>query len=148
MDGRGVKGKTYITGIKDRKTNEVRAKVIPDLKRDTLLNFVAENVGPDAEVYTDEAPAYNPLPNRQSVNHSHMEYVKGDIHTNGIESFWSLLKRAHVGTFHKLSKDHLHRYVGEFAGRHNMREKSTMDQMSEIARRSVGKRLKYRQLVG
>lgn len=142
LEGRGV------TGVKDRKTNEVRAEVIPDMKRDTLLNFVVENVGPDAEIYTDESPTYDPLPNRQSVNHSHMEYVKGEVHTNGIESFWSLLKRAHVGTFHKLSKDHMHRYVGEFAGRHNMREKGTMDQMSEIARRSVGKRLKYRQLVG
>jgi hypothetical protein len=77
-----------------------------------------------------------------------MEYVKGDIHTNGIESFWSLLKRSHVGTFHKLSEDHMHRYVGEFAGRHNMRDKNTLDQMAEVADRSVGKRLKYRQLVG
>ena len=79
MDGRGVKGKTYVTGVKDRQTKKVRGKVIPDMKRDTLLNFVAENVQPGAEVYTDDAPAYNPLPNRQSVNHSHprlfMEHV-------------------------------------------------------------------------
>jgi hypothetical protein len=70
------------------------------------------------------------------------------VHTNDVESFWSLLKRAHVGTFHKLSEDHLHRYVGEFSGRHNMRDKDTLAQMSEIASRMVGKRLRYRELVG
>ena len=148
LTGRGAVGKTAVTGIKDRRTNEVRAKVVPDSKGDTLRGFVTENIQPDAKVYTDDAPVYDALPNRESVNHSHMEYVKGDVHTNGIESFWSMLKRAHVGTFHKLSKDHLHRYVGEFAGRHNMRSKGTLDQMSEIANRGVGKRLKYRVLVG
>lgn len=148
LTGRGAVGKTAVTGIKDRRTNEVRAKVVPDSKGRTLRGFVTENIQPDATVYTDDAPAYDALPNRESVNHSHMEYVKGDIHTNGIESFWSLLKRAHVGTFHKLSEEHLHRYVGEFAGRHNMRSKGTLDQMSEIANRGVGKRLKYRELVG
>ena len=148
LTGRGAVGKTAVTGIKDRRTNEVRAKVVPDSKGETLRGFVTENVQPDAKVYTDDAPAYDALPNRESVNHSHMEYVKGDIHTNGIESFWSLLKRGHVGTFHKLSEEHLHRYVGEFAGRHNMRGKDTLDQMSEIASRGVGKRLKYRELVG
>ena len=148
LTGRDAVGKTAVTGIKDRRTNEVRAKVVPDSKGQTLRGFVTENVQPDAKVYTDDAPAYNALPNRESVNHSHMEYVKGDIHTNGIESFWSLLKRAHVGTFHKLSEEHLHRYVGEFAGRHNMRSKGTLDQMSEIANRGVGKRLKYRELAG
>ncbi len=148
LTGRGATGKTAVTGIKDRRTNEFRAKVVPDSKGDTLRGFVTENIRADAKVYTDDAPVYDALPNRESVNHSHMEYVKGDVHTNGIESFWSLLKRAHVGTFHKLSEEHLHRYVGEFAGRHNMRSKGTLDQMSEIANRGVGKRLKYRELVG
>ena len=77
-----------------------------------------------------------------------MEYVRGDVHTNGIESFWSMLKRAHTGTFHKISPDHLHRYVDEFSGRQNMRERGTLNQMAEVADRSVGKRLKYRELVG
>ena len=58
-----------------------------------------------------------------------------------------MLKRAHMGTFHRLSEQHLHRYVGEFAGRHNMRSKDTLAQMAEIASRMVGKRLRYRELV-
>ena len=70
------------------------------------------------------------------------------VHTQGIESFWSMLKRAHKGTFHKLSPKHLDRYVQEFAGRHNMRELDTLDQMASIAKNMEGKRLRYRELVG
>ena len=65
------------------------------------------------------------------------------IHVNGIESFWSMLKRAHKGTFHKISKKHLHRYVNEFAGRHNIRPLDTLDQMAAIVRGMDHKRLRY-----
>ena len=68
-----------------------------------------------------------------TVKHSHLEYVRGPVHANGVESFWSMLKRAHMGTFHKISTDHLHRYVAEFAGRHNMRSKDTLDQLALVA---------------
>ena len=68
-------------------------------------------------------------------------------HTNGIESFWSMLKRGYQGTFHHFSEKHLDRYVGEFAGRHNIRNADTADQMTIIARQTVGKRLRYRELV-
>ena len=68
-------------------------------------------------------------------------------HTNGIESFWSMLKRAHKGTFHKLSPKHLQRYVNEFAGKHNLREADTRDQMIALAVGLVGKRLRYRDLI-
>ena len=67
--------------------------------------------------------------------------------TNGIESFWSMLKRAHKGTFHKLSAKHMQRYVEEFCGRHNVRELDTADQMLLVARAMRGKRLRYRNLV-
>ena len=95
-----------------RATNRVRAKVTERLTSGALQGFVVENVNLDAEVYSDEASAYEGLPHEhESVKHSVHEYVKGAIHTNGVESFWSMLKRAHKGTFHKLSPKHLDRYV-------------------------------------
>ena len=73
--------------------------------------------------------------------------MRGDVHTNGIESFWSMLKRAHKGTFHKLSPKHLNRYVHEFAGKHNMRELDTLAQMTAtVVAALVGRRLLYRRL--
>ena len=76
-----------------------------------------------------------------------MKYVDGMAHTNGIESFWSMLKRAHKGVYHKISPKHLQRYVDEFAGRHGVREQDTLDQMAAIVRGMNGKRLQYRELV-
>ncbi len=69
------------------------------------------------------------------------------VHTNGIESFWSMLKRAHKGTFHKISKKHLHRYVNEFTGRHNIRSLDTLEQMAAILRGMDQKRLMYKDLI-
>lgn len=74
------------------------------------------------------------------------EYVNGQAHTNGIESFWAMLKRGYHGTYHHFSAKHLDRYVGEFAGRHNIRESDTTDQMGHVARSMVGKRLRYADL--
>ena len=82
-----------------------------------------------------------------SVRHSVGEYVDGMAHTNGIESFWSMLKRAHKGVYHKISAKHLQRYVDEFAGRHGVREQATLDQMQPVVAGMVGKRLMYRELV-
>ena len=81
LTGQGAVGKTAVAGIKDRRTNEVRAKVVPDSKVSTLRGFVTENVQPDAEIYTDDAPTYNPLPNRQSVNHSHSAGLRSGSQT-------------------------------------------------------------------
>ena len=102
---------------------------------------------PGTRIYTDDATAYTHLPNHASVKHSVSEYVRGDVHTNGIESFWALLKRAHKGTFHRLSAKHLHRYVDEFVGRHNMRDLDTLDQMVTIARSMEDSQLRYKDLV-
>jgi len=82
-----------------------------------------------------------------SVKHSLSEYVKGGVHTNGIESLWSLIKRAHNGTFHKLSPKHLDRYIQEFAGRKNIRDQDTIEQIASIRRGMEGKRLRYKQLI-
>ena len=148
LEGRGPIGKTAVVGVKDRKTNRVSPEVVEDTKADTLQGFIHDRTQPGAKVYTDDASPCQSLDNHETVKHSHMEYVRGPVHTNGVESFWSMLKRAHVGTFHRLSAQHLHRYVGEFAGRHNMRELDTLAQMGEIASRMVGTRLRYRELAG
>lgn len=81
------------------------------------------------------------------VKHSVKEYVNGQAHTNGIESFWALLKRGYHGTYHHMSAKHLDRYVNEFAGRYNHRPLDTIDQMASVSRRMVGKRLRYRDLI-
>ena len=149
LTGRGAVGKTAVVGMKDRDSNQVRAQVVQHTDSETLQGFVFEHADAFATVYTDDARAYQGLPYRhESVKHSVGEYVRGQVHTNGVESFWSLLKRAHKGTFHKLSEKHLHRYVGEFAGRHNVRESDTLDQMRNVVAGLVGKRLMYRALIG
>ena len=146
--GRGPVGKTAVVGLKDRKTNRVRAQVVERTNQETLQGFVNSHKEDGAKVYTDEAPAYEGLDNHESVKHSAGEYVKDQAHTNGIESFWALLKRGYVGTYHKMSVKHLDRYVNEFAGRHNQRPLDTMTQMECMARGLMGKRLRYQDLVG
>ena len=146
--GRGAVGKTAVIGAKDRKTNKVKAKVVKNTDAKTLQKFVADTAANGATVYTDDAAAYKGMPfDHASVRHSVGEFVDGMAHTNGIESFWSMLKRAHKGVYHKISAKHLQRYVDEFSGRHGVRERDTSDQMQSIVAGMVGKRLIYRELV-
>ena len=146
--GRGAVGKTAIVGVKDRATNQVRAKVVESTDKPTLQGFVVENTTPGATVYSDEAAAYKGLPREhEAVKHSVSEYVRGKAHTNGIESFWAMLERAHTGTFHKMSPKHLNRYVQEFAGKKNFRESDTLDQMAATVLGLMGRTLPYRRLV-
>ena len=146
--GRGAVGKTAVIGAKDRGTNQVAAKVIERTDAPTLQGFVGDHAAPGATVYSDDARAYEGMPfDHETVTHSLSEYVRGDIHTNGIESLWSMLKRAHTGTFHKLSPKHLDRYVQEFAARHNLREADTIDIMVSVTDGMDGKRLRYRELI-
>ena len=146
--GRGGVGKSAVVGAKDRATNAVSAEVVSETDAKTLQGFVANHAAEDAPVYTDDATAYKGMPfKHDSVRHSTGEYVKDMAHTNGIESFWSLLKRAHKGTFHKMSPKHLQRYVNEFAGRHNIRDADTIDQMGSMVAGMVGKRLTYEDLI-
>ena len=135
-------------GAKDRKTNKITAKVVENTDAKTLQKFVADNAAEGAKVFTDNAAAYKGMPfDHESVRHSVGEYVSGMAHTNGIESFWSMLKRAHKGVYHKMSAKHLQRYVNEFAGRHGVRERDTIDQIGAVVAGMVGKRLSYRELV-
>ncbi len=142
-------GKTPVVGAKDRATNQVRAQAIRETDRRTLRNFVRENVEPGATLYTDEAAAYKGDwgYDHAAVKHSVGEYVRDMASTNGVESFWSMLKRAHKGTFHKISPKHLDRYVQEFAAKHNLRESGTLVQMRLTVRALVGHRLSYRDLI-
>ncbi|MCY4128048.1 MAG: IS1595 family transposase [Gammaproteobacteria bacterium] len=145
---RGTHGKTAVVGAKDRASNSVRAKVIPNTNLPTLQKFVSGHTEPGATIYTDEASTYKGFPyHHEAVKHSVGEYVRGEAHVNGIESFWSLLKRAHKGTFHKISPKHLERYVQEFVMRHNLREHDTIDQMSAMVVGMSDKRLRYADLI-
>ena len=146
--GRGGVGKAIVAGAKDRATGKVNAKVVDEADAKTLQGFVTEHAAPDATVYTDEAAAYKGMPfEHESVRHSAGEYVKEMAHTQGIESFWATLKRAHKGIYHKISPKHLNRYVRQFAGKHNFREADTIDQMGDVVAGMVGKRLMYRDLI-
>ncbi len=146
--GRGSVGKTAVAGIKDRASNHVVAKVVQSTDAATLQGFIVEHTDAFATVYTDDSSAYKSLPfDHDTVKHSVSEYVKGQAHTNGIESFWNMLKRAHKGTFHKISPKHLNRYVQEFAAKHNMRDADTLAQMRETVARLVGRNLLYRDLI-
>ena len=146
--GRGAVGKTAIVGMKDRATNEVRAEVVTETDAPTLQGFVAENADPEAVVFTDDAAAYQGIPNpHETVKHSVSQYVRGMAHTNGIESFWSMFERSYHGTFHKISPKHLQRYVSEAVGKHNIRESGTLAQMRDTVARLIGERLLWRELV-
>ena len=145
--GRGPVGKAAVVGVKDRATNQVTARVVESTDRETLQGFVKAHTRSGAKVYTDEAHAYDGLPNHETVKHSVGEYVRGMAHTNGVESFWSMLKRGYHGTYHQMSPKHLQRYVNEFAGRHNIREMDTLAQIQHVVAGMIGKRLMYRDLV-
>ena len=146
--GRGIVGKSIVVGAKDRETNQVKAQVIPSTDSETLQRFIRNTTADDVEVYTDEHRGYVGIPNpHRTVKHSVAEYVNGKIHTNGIESFWSMLKRAHKGVYHKMSPKHLQRYIDEFAGRHNLREGNTIEQMQSVVTKMVGKSLMYQDLI-
>ena len=149
-DGRGTKGKAVILGIKERESKKVTVKVVPDTTGKTLSNFIGDHVEPGNTVYTDDHRGYSPIAmeyDHKTVKHSLGEYVDGHIHTNGMESFWSMLKRGYIGTYHRMSEKHLQRYADEFAGRHNRRQLDTMDQIDRIIEGMGGKRLKYKDLV-
>ncbi len=148
--GRGTAGKMAVVAAKSRDSKQVRGRPVDHVSRRSLHDFIDATIARDAQVYTDEHPVYNGLPNHvhKSVVHSAGEYVRGDAHTQGIESFWSNLKRGYIGVYHHWSREHLHRYVNEFAGRTSLRDLDTVDIMSTVARRMIGKRITYAELTG
>jgi len=127
LKGRGPVGKTTVIGAISRKGNVV-CKVIEDTSTETLSRFVRQMVSEKVDlVATDESAGYHKLYQafpHKTVDHKALEYVRGEIHTNNIESFWALLKRGVVGTYHNVSKKYLPLYLAEFQFRHNNRREA------------------------
>ena len=146
--GRGAVGKQAVVGVRAR-TGEVRTAPVPDTSRRTLAHFLHANISPDSILYTDGHPGYAGLGYRhEAVEHSVGEYVRGMAHTNGIESFWALLKRGYIGIFHHFTWKHLHRYLNEFEARCNFgRELKGGQRFDAMLESSPGLRLTYERLV-
>ena len=146
--GRGTVGKTVVAGIKHRESHQVNAEVVDSANRTTLQQFVMQNTTKDAIVYTDNASAYHGLSRKHlAVKLSVGEYVRERVHTNGIESFWSMLKRGYMGMYHRMSTKHLRRYITEFQGRHNNRWRDTLHQMTLLVKGCANKQPKYADLI-
>lgn len=148
-------GKTPIMGMFDRESRQVRAKVVPNVRRETLQNEILNNIHHGSSIFTDQAVAYDSLKDKyihDTVNHVD-SYVKGQVHTNSLENFWSLMKRGLSGTYVAVEPFHLSRYVDEQVFRFNNR--STKDNPLDDADRFMlavsqisGKRLTYAELTG
>ncbi len=146
--GRGTVGKMAVIGI--RGGTSVKAMPISNTKAGTLQGFICDNAPSGATVVTDSHSSYLGLETAGyehiRVNHTVGEYVRDKAHTNGIESFWALLKRGHYGIYHFMSAKHLHRYVNEFSFRHNTAQAGTMAFIEATISQMLGKRLTYREL--
>ncbi len=117
--GSGVAGKIPVVAVLERESSRIHATVVPDTTKATLHGFIGATTGEGATVYTDQHSSYVGLPGVEhvAVQHNVGEYVRGQAYTNGVESFWALLKRGYEGTYHWMSEKHLNRYVAEFSGR-------------------------------
>jgi transposase-like protein len=149
--GRGYHHKHKIVALVDREAGTARTMVVDDLKASTLAPIVRENVEREARLMTDEAAQYTQVGHEFSehgvVHHGKGEYVRGDIHTNTIEGFFSIFKRGMKGVYQHAAKKHLHRYATEFEFRYNYRIRNGYDDIartSMILRGIEGKRLTYR----
>ena len=148
LKSRGAVGKVAVIGAKDRVTNRVMARPVANANATTMQGFAEGTTMGDAKVYTDDAAGYRDIVrSHEAIRHSVGEYVRNQVHTNSIESFWAMLKRAHSGVYHKISPNHLDRYVNELAGRHNNRDANTTDQVARIITGMGEKRLRYRELI-
>jgi transposase-like protein len=144
-------GKVAVQGLLDRH-GEIRTRVVGDeAKRDVLMAGIREHVEPGTNVYTDNAVMYDPLDAQgyvhQVVNHAE-KYVDGKVHTNGLENFWSLLKRGLKGTYVSVEPFHLFRYVDEQAFRFNERKATDAERFATVLCSIGGKRLTYAQVRG
>jgi transposase-like protein len=151
VTGTGGQGsdKATVFGILNR-GGEVRANVIPHTAKYMLQHHVKTNVEPGATVFTDQHPSYVGLSDdykHETVNHA-VEYVVGQVHTNGIENFWSLLKRGLIGTYVGVSPVHLSRYLDERIYTFNNRERDDLPRFAGVVEQVTGRRLTWRELTG
>lgn len=149
-------GKTPVFGLLDREHRKIRATVVPNIKRDTLQQEILKQVEEGANIYTDDSTSYMGLTKKYAhevVNHLET-YVKGQVRTNGIENFWSLLKRQLNGTYVSVEPFHLFRYVDEQVFRYNNRKNEYGNKLTDAERftaaaaQIVGKRLTYAEVTG
>jgi transposase-like protein len=147
LKGGGSDGKTPILGMKER-GGQVRAEVVPDVKKRTLQPRVKSTVEKGSTLYTDQWSGYHGLDkhfDHQTINHAEC-YVDGRIHTNGIENFWSLLKRGLHGTYVSVDPSHLFRYLDERVFTFNQRDLSDYRRFEAVLQAATGRRLTYAEL--
>lgn len=146
--GRGSENKTPVATLVER-GGRVRAKKVARVDGKTLKDNIRKNVDPTAHIMTDEFLSYRGIgkefASHQTVLHGKGEYVRGDVYTNSAESFFALLKRGVIGTFHHVSEQHLNRYLDEFSFRWDMRNSDDGDRAIKAVIGSKGKRLYYRE---
>lgn len=142
--GRGPSGKLIVVGGRSRE-GQVISSVVQDNKKETLHGFINENIEKGSTVMTDTWKSYNGLTNftHHKINHSVREFVRGIVHTNGIESFWAILKRGYYGIYHYMSEKHLNRYVHEYSFRYNTSKGNVLDFLGKTIEMMDGKRLRY-----
>lgn len=148
--GTGGSGKATVMGFRQR-NGKVRAKVIPNTLRKTIHSEVRANVETGSELYTDSMKSYQGLTpdfNHQSVDHAAKEYVRGKVHTNGIENFWSLWKRCVKGTHIHIDPEHMNRYLDEEMFCYNNRKNDDACRFLLAAHSVIGRRLMLSQLIG
>jgi transposase-like protein len=157
--GYGIGGRTAkvpVMGMLDRDARRVRAQVVPNVKRETLQNAILKEIETGSTIYTDNASTFDTLESKQyvhdTVNHVE-EYVRGQVHTQGIENFWSLLKRGLKGTYIAVEPFHLDRYVTEQVFSYNNRATkenplNDQDRFMALLSQISGKRLTYADLTG
>ena len=148
IHGRGAIGKAVVLGMLERR-GEVKAVVVKDRKKKTLQPYIKAVVEKGSELHTDDLKSYEGLDEyiHEVINHAE-EYVRGDVHTNGMENFWSLLKRGLKGTYVSVEPFHLFRYLDEQVFRFNARHGVDFDRFCAVLRNVVGRRLTYSQATG
>ena len=144
---RGVTGKAVVMGLLERNSKQVRTAVIPERKSEHLHGQIRQHVEPGSQLYTDELVQYENLPDyaREFINHTE-SYVRGAVHTNGLENFWSLLKRSLGGTYVSVEPFHLQAYVDEQAFRFNKRHATDQDRFVQLCSMVANRRLTWNDL--
>jgi transposase-like protein len=151
--GTGGVGKAIVMGLLARnskdKASRVKIKHVPIARRETVQDEIFQHVEPGSQVFTDALASYEKLGLdyiHQVINHAEC-YVRGNVHTNGLENFWSLLKRAIRGTYVSVEPFHLFRYLDEEAFRFNRRKDNDAGRFLTVAGAVIGKRLTYADLI-
>jgi len=148
--GRTANKKSVVAGILQR-DGKVVNKVVVNASSRYLLPVLNKHIKKGSTMVSDDWRPYRALPkhgfNHEYVNHSAKEYVRGNFHTNGIEGYWSQLKRGIIGIYHQVSKKHLHRYCDEFTYRYNTRKETESQRFESAIKESIGVRIKYHQLI-